>query len=183
MGKIVAFEWMSVDGVFDADTMQEWFFPYDSLERRKLIKATYEQADAFLMGHNTHAMLAPYWSQLPDDDKDGLAGVLTHMPKFVVSSSAEVAPWGEVTILSGDIAAEVKKLKDKTGTLMIMGSAKLSAALARAGLIDEYKLLVQPFIMGSGRHFFAEEMKAPLELTALKELDQGILLLDYKVKK
>lgn len=76
MGNVVAFEWLSGDGVFDADFMEEWFFPYDSPERRKFIKETYREANAFLMGRNTYEMLAPYWSQLPDEDMDGLAGVL-----------------------------------------------------------------------------------------------------------
>jgi dihydrofolate reductase len=182
MGKLVAFEWVSADGVFDANNMDQWFFPYDSQKRREAIKETYQQADAFLMGRATYEMLAPYWAELPDDDKDGLAGVLTHTPKFVTSDGSVVAEWGDTTMLKGDIEAEVKRLKGKTGTLMIIGSAKLAESLAQAGLIDGYKLLVQPFIMGSGRHFFGGGMKTPLELAEVKELDQGILLLDYRVK-
>lgn len=183
MGKVTAFEWVSVDGVFDANNMDQWFFPYDSAERRKFIKQTYQQAGAFLMGRTTYEMLAPYWAELPDDDKDGLAGVLTHTPKFVASDGAQVADWGDTTILEGDIIAEVKKLQHKIDNIMIIGSAKLTDSLARAGLIDEYKLLVQPFVMGSGRQFFSEGMKTPVQLAEVKELDQGILLLHYRVKK
>lgn len=183
MGSLVAFEWVSVDGVFDANNMDQWFFPYDSVERRKFIKETYQQADAFLMGRTTYEMLAPYWAGLPDDDKDGLAGVLTHTPKFIASSGAVVADWGNTTMLSGDIISEVKKLQNKMNNMMIIGSATLVESLARAGLMDEYKLLVQPFIMGTGKQFFREEMKTPVELAAVKELDQGILMLHYRVKK
>lgn len=182
MGTIVAFEWTSADGVFDADSMGEWFFPYDSLARRNFIKETYEQADALLMGRKTYEMLAPYWSPLGDDDQDGLAGVLRHLPKFIVSNGTEVAEWGETTLIKNDPEAEIKKLKEKQ-KLLIIGSAKLSESLAQSGLIDEYKLLVQPFIMGSGRRFFSEDMKSPLKLTAIKQLDQGIVSLEYRVKK
>ncbi len=183
MGKLVAFEWVSVDGVFDASNMDQWFFPYDSAERRKFIKETYQQADAFLMGRTTYEMLAPYWAELPDDDKDGLAGVLTHTPKFVASDGASVASWGDTTMIKGDVKAEVKKLQSAVGNLMIIGSAMLAESLAQAGLIDEYKLLVQPFIMGTGKSFFREGMKTPVHLVGVKELDQGILLLHYRVKK
>lgn len=183
MSRLIAFEWVSVDGVFDANNMDQWFFPYDSADRRKFIKETYQQADAFLMGRTTYEMLAPYWAGLPDDDKDGLAGVLTHTPKFVVSDGASVADWGDTTILKGDIEGEVKKLKQRAGNILIIGSATLAESLAKAGLMDEYKLLVQPFIMGNGKNFFREGMKTPVELAAVKELDQGILLLHYRVKK
>ncbi len=182
MGKLVAFEWVSVDGVFDADNMDQWFFPYDSAERRTFIKETYQQADVFLMGRTTYEMLAPYWAGLPDDDKDGLAGVLTHTPKFVASDGTMVADWGETTLLKGDVEAEVKKLHNKGGTIMIIGSATLAESLAKAGLMDEYQLLIQPFIMGAGKSFFRKGMKTPVELAVVKELDQGMLLLHYRVK-
>lgn len=183
MGKLIAFEWISVDGVFDANNMDQWFFPYDSAKRRIFIKETYQQADAFLMGRTTYEMLAPYWAELPDDDKDGLAGVLTHTPKFVASDGESVADWGDTTILRGDIEAEVKKLKRDVGNIMIVGSATLAESLAKVGLIDEYKLLVQPFIMGTGKSFFREGMKTPMHLAEVRELDQGMLLLHYRVKK
>jgi dihydrofolate reductase len=183
MGKLVAFEWLSADGVFDANYMQEWFFPYDSPERRKFIKETYLQADALLMGRNTYEMLATYWAELEDDAQDGLAGTLTHLPKFIASDGGAVADWGETTMLKGDVEAEIEKLKGKMGTIMIIGSAMLAESLAKAGLIDEYKLLVHPFVMGTGRHFFSEGMKTPMQMTGVKELDQGTITIDYRVKK
>lgn len=182
MGTLVAFEWMSLDGVFDADTMENWFFPYDSRERRLAIKETYQQADALLMGRNTYEMLAPYWSSLADDDKDGLAGVLTHTPKFIVSSGDIVADWGETTILE-DAEESVRKLKTEHKNIMVIGSAMLATSLAQAGLIDEYILLVQPHIAGTGRHFFNEAMQAPLKLLKTRTINDELLLLNYSVNK
>jgi dihydrofolate reductase len=182
MGTLVAFEWVSADGVFDADLMAEWFFPYDSLERRKFIKETYQEADALLMGRTTYEMLAPYWSGLADDDMDGLAGVLTHTPKFVASVGPSIAHWGDTTILTGDIEGAVKKLKHEIDTLMIIGSATLAESLARSALVDEYKLLVQPVIMGTGRRFFGNGMNTHMRLIQVKELTQDQLLLHYRVK-
>ena len=181
MGSLIAFEWVSVDGVFDAAHMEDWFFPYDSLERREFIKETYRQADVFLMGRTTYEMLSPYWAQLPDDAQDGLAGVLTHTPKYVTMDKPVTTPWGETTTIAGDIAAEVKELKREVGTVMIIGSATLTESLARVGLVDEYKLFVQPFVMGIGRQLFGAGMKTPLELVEAKELDRGTLLLHYRV--
>lgn len=182
MGHIIAFEWTSADGVFEADSMGEWFFPYDSLARRQLIKKTYEQADALLMGRTTYEMLAPYWAPLADDGQDGLAGVLRNTPKFIVSTGSEIADWGETTLIKTNAEAEITKLKEAK-KLLIIGSAKLAESLARAGLIDEYKLLVQPFVMGTGRHFFSEGTKTALELAGVEKLEQGMLLIDYRVKK
>ena len=163
--------------------MGEWFFPLDSLERRKFIKQTYQGADALLIGRTTYEMLAPYWAGLPDDENDGLAGVLRHMPKYVVSDGAIVAEWGDTTILKGDIEAMIKKLKHEVGNIMIIGSSALAESLAEAGLMDEYMLFVQPFIMGSGKTFFRKGMKTPVELVEVKKLNQGILFLHYQVKK
>lgn len=183
MGTLVAFEWMSLDGVYDADSMPEWFFPYDSLERRKAILATYRQADALLMGRTTYEMLAPYWSPLPDDEQDGLAGMLTHTPKYVASDRPAIARWGTTTTFNGNTISEVEKIKSKFGTVVLIGSGKLAGTLAKAGLIDEYRLLVQPFVMGTGERFFAEAMNAPMQLIQAQELDQGQVLLRYRVQK
>jgi len=169
---------MSVDGVFDAANMNKWFFPFDS----RFIKKTYESADALLMGRVTYEMLAPYRSPLSDDQQDGLAGTLKNKPKFIASSGSKVADWGDTTLISDNVEEAVKELKSKIGNIII-GSAKLAESLAKASLIDEYKLLVTPVIAGNGRHFFSEEMKTQMELDKFDTLDQNTLLLNYKVLK
>src|SRR5208337_715668 len=65
--KLVVSEWVTLDGVFDANTMEQWFNPYDSINRQKYIKETVLKVDAFLFGRTTYEMLAPYWSSLKDD--------------------------------------------------------------------------------------------------------------------
>jgi len=86
MGTLMAFEWMSADGVFDASSMGEWWDPYNSPSRQECIKQTYGQVDGFLMGRTTFEMLEPYWSQLTDQAMGGVAGILTHTQKYVVST-------------------------------------------------------------------------------------------------
>jgi len=75
-GKIVVSEWVTLDGVFDGDTMPQWFVPFDSEDRRKYIIKTMDACDAILFGRTTYEMLAPYWSPLKKNE-DGLADKLT----------------------------------------------------------------------------------------------------------
>jgi dihydrofolate reductase len=181
MGKIIAFEWVSLDGVFDADSMGEWWEPYDSAARQKVIVDTYNEADAFLMGEATYEFLAPAWSHFPDEAMGGVAGKLTHTPKFVVSDNDLAVSWGKQTKVDGDVVEKVKKLKKEIDQITIIGSAVLAKSLAEAGLIDGYKLLLNPAIAGSGRRFFADSMEAGLELDKVAKLDNGVLMLEYRV--
>jgi dihydrofolate reductase len=71
MRKLVVKEWMTLDGVIDAESMHQWFIPYDSPERRAHIKEGLERSDAYLLGRVTYEMLAPHWSQLPDEAEGG----------------------------------------------------------------------------------------------------------------
>jgi dihydrofolate reductase len=183
VGKLTAFEWVSLDGVYDAESMHQWFFPYDSLERRKFILGTYEQSDGLLIGRATYEMLAPYWSSLADEDQDGLAGVLRRKPKYVATNEHFPWNWGTTTFFSGDTPSEVEKLRGRVPNLLLIGSRTLARDLAASGLIDEYKLLVQPFIMGTGERFFDETIPTPLRLLGVQELDQGMLLVHYAVEK
>jgi len=75
-GKIVVSEWVTLDGVFDGDTMPQWFVPFDSEDRLKYIIKTMDACDAILFGRTTYEMLAPYWSPLKKNE-DGLADKLT----------------------------------------------------------------------------------------------------------
>jgi dihydrofolate reductase len=86
MRKIVVSAWVTLDGVFDADTMEQWFNPYDSNERQAYIKAGILACDAILLGRVTYEMLAPYWSALKNNEM-GVADKLNSVPKYVVSST------------------------------------------------------------------------------------------------
>ncbi|HSW65771.1 MAG TPA: dihydrofolate reductase family protein [Bacillota bacterium] len=183
MSTLTAFEWVSLDGVFDADFMDIWWEPYDSTARQKVIVETYNQADAFLMGKDTYDFLAPAWSQLPDAAMGGVAGKLAHTPKFIVSDSDLAAGWGDQTKLDGDAIKEVKKLKKEFGQVTIIGSAVLAKSLAEAGLIDGYKLLINPAIVGSGRRFFADGMQTGLKLDVVRKIDHGVLEVAYSIAK
>lgn len=180
MRKLVISEWITLDGIFDAESMAQWFMPYDSPARQEIIREGILSCDAILFGRKTYEMLAPYWSQLKNNEM-GIADKLNNVPKYVVSNSLPEATWQNSTIISGDVAAAVKKLKEQPGReIQIEGSAELVQSLIAAGLIDEFKFIVQPVIMGSGKRFFKDgKVPVGLQLVESRTLDKGVMVLTY----
>ncbi len=147
--------WMTLDGVFDADTMDQWWHPSDSAERQRYIMEQYAQGDVYLLGRATYEMLWPFWST--QTTGDGPGPILNRMKKYVVSTTLSTAPWKETTIIKGNVVGEIAKLKQQPGKdIIIDGSASLVRSLMGTDLIDEYRFLVQPVIMGRGRRFFTD---------------------------
>ena len=179
MRKLVVSAWVTLDGIFDADSMNKWFMPFDSIERQEYIRDGILACDGILLGRVTYEMLAPYWSALKHDEM-GVAAKLNNVSKYVVSSTLKKAEWNNSIIIKENIVSEIKRLKEQPGNeIQIEGSATLVASLAEAGLIDEYRFLVHPFIMGSGKHFFKDKMNAGLELISSRVMDKGVILLCY----
>jgi dihydrofolate reductase len=180
MRKIVVKEWMSLDGVFDADTMGEWRNPYDSAEEQKSILEQYERGDVYLLGRTTYEMLWPFWSTQTDDDGPG--PILNRMHKYVVSTTLSTAPWKESTIITGNVVEAITQLKQQPGKdIIIDGSARLVHSLMGTDLIDEYRFFVQPILMGKGRRFFTDGMPpTKLRLVESKTLRNGVLALTYQ---
>jgi len=181
MRKLVVSAWISLDGVFDVDTMPQWYTPFDSEARQTYIREGILACDAILFGRTTYEMLAPYWSSLHENEM-GVAAKLNSAPKYVVSSNLEKADWNNTTIISDDVIAEIAKLKEMPGReIQIEGSATLVQSLMKADLIDEYRLLVHPIIAGKGKRFFKEGMTtAGLTLIKTQPLDKGVLVLYYE---
>lgn len=183
MRRLVVSEWVTLDGVFDADTMKQWFNPYDSLERRQFIKELVLAADAFLFGRITYQMLAAYWPNVKSSDPEiAIANRLNSAPKYVVSSTLRRAEWNNSTIIRDDVIREITKLKQQTGrNILVFGSATLVQSLMAADLIDEYRLLVHPVVMGSGKHSFRDGMATTkLKLSEMKTFSLGVISLRYQ---
>jgi dihydrofolate reductase len=182
MRKIIVSEWITLDGVFDADLFDEWFLPYDSEERGEHIGQIIKESGALLMGFNTYEMLAPYWSQLKNNEM-GVADKMNSVPKYVVAEKPLKTKWSNVEkVIKDNVAEEVKKLKvQEGGPIVIYGSAMLVRALMDAGLVDEFRFLVHPIILGHGKRFFTEDIPgAKLELAESKQLPNGVMALTYK---
>jgi dihydrofolate reductase len=183
MGKLIASEWVTLDGVFDADTMAQWFEPYNSDGRAAYIQETIQESDAFLIGRITYEMFAAYWPAQKNNES-GIGDKVNSVAKFVVSSTLKKAEWNNSTIINENIVEEVTRLKQQTGqNILISGSAALVQSLIEADLIDEYRFLVHPIIMGSGKHFFKDGMRTGLKLIKTKTLDLGVMLHCYQPTK
>ncbi|MBS1606571.1 MAG: dihydrofolate reductase family protein [Bacteroidetes bacterium] len=181
MRQLVVSEWITLDGVFDAGSMAQWFMPYDSVSRQELIRDGILSCDAILFGRRTYEMLAPYWSRMKNNEM-GISDKLNSVPKYVVSNTLKKADWENTTIISGNVMEEITRLKQQPGReIQIEGSAGLVGHLQEAGLIDEYRLIVHPVIMGSGQRLF-QEGKQPigLQLVETRTLDNGVIALRYR---
>jgi dihydrofolate reductase len=177
---------MTLDGVFDADTMDHWWPPADEAavdyaRRLEYIAEEYSKGDVYLLGRTTYEMLWPGWST----QTDTLGSILNRMKKYVVSTTLETAPWKESTIIRENVVEEITKLKQQPGRdMMIDGSATLVQSLMGTDLIDEYRFFVVPYIMGRGRRFFPDGTPpTKLRLVSSKMVSGGTLAAIYQPDK
>ena len=178
MGKIVVTEFMSLDGVMEEP---RWTFDFDRGKEGDQFK--YEElfaAESLLLGRVTYQGFAAAWPNMGGDD---FGQRMNSIHKYVVSTTLadSEATWGPTTVLRGDVAAEVQALKNQPGgNLLVEGSAQLVHTLARHGLVDEYRLMVFPVILGQGKRAFPDTMAGPAKLTITdsRTVGSGVLLLN-----
>jgi dihydrofolate reductase len=186
MGRIVVTEFISLDGVIEAPGGGEefehggWTFEIDrGAEGDKFKLDELLEAEAQLLGRRTYEGFAAAWPRM--NDEAGFAEKMNGMPKYVVSSTLEEAEWNNTTVLSGDFAEEIAKLKQEVdGVILVAGSAQLVQGLIEHGLVDELRLMVFPVVLGSGKRLFGPSAeKTPLQLTDSKTVGDGIAILTY----
>jgi dihydrofolate reductase len=174
--RLVATEYVSLDGIFDEPG--EWSFPYFNEEALQFKSDELATADAQLLGRKTYEGFAKAW---PTMDGTGEFGVkFNSMPKYVVTSTLKKLDWTGSKPITGDIPAEVRKLKQQPGQdLLLQGSGMLFNALMRDNLIDVYKLMVHPLVIGHGTHLFADvEGHRKLKLVDSRNLATGIVIME-----
>jgi dihydrofolate reductase len=162
MGNVVVTEFVSLDGVFEDPGGSEgfehggWTFTYDrgaEGDRYKLDETL--AADAQLLGRVTYEAFAKAWPTIRDDI--GFAGKFNSMPKYVASTTLTDPQWSNSHVLEGDLAKAVTDLKSRyAGDILVSGSGTLVRALMAAGLVDEYRLMVFPIVLGSGKRLFTD---------------------------
>ncbi len=181
MRKIVVSEGVSLDGVFDAQTMGQWAQPFSSDEKNEHVRELILASDALLLGRTTYDGHAYYWPGLKNNEY-GIADRMNSMSKYVVTSRPLQAEWNNSTIIKNNVVEEIAKLKQQPGQdILIQGSATLVKALMQADLIDEYKFMLHPVIVGSGKRFFTEGMSLnALKLVESQPISLGIVLLTYE---
>jgi dihydrofolate reductase len=181
MRKIVAGLFMSLDGVVESPG--EWGFQYATEEMWKEISAGVAQADAILLGRRTYEQFAAMW---PGQGSDvPMADFLNNTPKYVVSTTLTTLEWQPATLIKGDIAGELMKLKQLPGkNIQIPGSPTLVRALVRNGLLDEISLSICPIVVGSGQRLF-EGITDQVRLTVVRStaLSTGLLGVTYRLAR
>jgi dihydrofolate reductase len=185
MGRIVVTEFVSLDGVIEDPGGAEgfkyggWSFEVsrgDEGDKFKLDET--HSSDALLLGRVTYEGFAAAW---PSRDGE-FADKFNTMPKYVVSSTLENPEWNNSTVLKGDVAEEVGKLKQAhEGDIVVHGSARLVQTLLERDLVDELRLMVYPVVLGSGKRLFGETSnKKPLRLADSKTVGDGVVILVFE---
>jgi dihydrofolate reductase len=183
--KIIVTEYMSLDGIIEDPVgiensgLGNWTGPFSrGPEGDKFKHDELMQADSLIFGRATYAAFAAAWPHMKDET--GYAARMNGLPKIVASSTLEKPNWGETEVWNGDIVASARKYREKgEGTALIFGSASIVHQLAPAGLIDEYRLMVYPTILGAGKNLFAAGAKRELSLVESQRFGGGIVLLRY----
>jgi dihydrofolate reductase len=126
-------------------------------------------ADAQLLGRRTYEGFAAAWPSIKDEA--GFADRMNSMPKYVVSSTLQAATWNNSTILRGNVLDEVTRLKQAPGRdILVAGSCQLVQTLARHQLVDEYRLMIFPIVLGFGKRLFGEGLPAtPLKIVESRQ--------------
>src|SRR5438552_3555140 len=177
MRTLAATLFMSLDGVVESP--EKWSFPFWSDETQKFKLNELRTMDALLLGRVTYEGFAAAWPSRKDTD--GFADRFNSMPKFVVSKTLKKLDWNNSHLIKGDLATEVSKLKQQEGhDIVIHGSPTLIRSLLPHDLIDEYRLLVYPLVLGSGKHLFDDASQANLKLAESAAFDTGVVKLIYR---
>jgi dihydrofolate reductase len=185
MGRIIVTEFVSLDGVVEAPGGGEefkhggWSFEIERGEegdKFKLDEAL--EADALLLGRVTYEAFAAAWPSREGE----FADKFNNMPKYVVSSTLEDPEWNNSTVLKGDVAEEVSKLRERQdGEIVVHGSPRLVQTLIEHDLVDELRLMVFPVVLGSGKRLFGETSdKKRLRLADSKTVGDGVAILIYE---
>jgi dihydrofolate reductase len=187
MGKLIVSEFITLDGVIEApggdDSLGErsgWSVPYFNEETAKFKLDDLLASDALLMGRVTYQIHAAAWPSMTDEE--GFADLMNNLPKYVVSTTLENVEWNNSRLIRGNIAEEVKKLKHEIQRdILIEGGSDLVNSLMQHDLIDEYRLLVHPVVVGKGKRLFREDsQKKELRLIEARTFSTGVVALTYQ---
>jgi dihydrofolate reductase len=192
MGKLVVSTFVSLDSVMQApggpnedrdDGFEHggWSVPYADEDLGHIMVEQFAGMEALLLGRRTYEIFAAHWPHFTDEN-DPVATKLNSMAKYVASRTLREVTWNNSHLLEGDTAEAVAALKKRTGgEINVQGSSNLIETLQRHDLVDEYRLFVEPVVLGTGKRLFAEGTPpAALRLTSARPTSTGAVYCTYE---
>jgi len=179
MRKVIASEFVSLDGVMEDPS---WTFRYPSEEQDKFKFDELSAVDALLLGRVTYEGFAAAWPHMTEQ-AGKYADMMNGYPKYVVSTSLqEPLEWNNSTLIKGNVAEEVSRLKQQPGKdILVFGSGDLVNALMQHGLVDEFRLMIFPVVVGGGKRLFRDGIESTvLELVDTRAFGSGVVVLHYQ---
>ena len=178
MRKLTAGLFVTLDGVVESP--ERWPARHFDVAVNEVLARVAAQSDAILLGRRTYQELAEYWPR-----RNGALPItryLNETSKYVVSSTLEILDWANSTLVSGDLAQEVARLKGLPGRdILMIGSPTLVRSLLRDGLLDELALIVCPIVAGGGTRLFEDlSFGTALRLVDSHTFDTGVVSLTFE---
>jgi dihydrofolate reductase len=192
MRKLIADEWVTLDGVMQAPGQADedtsggfrhggWHVGYfDDIAQRWVVEGVVK-AGGFLLGRRTYEIFAAHWPNASEEEQV-LAEPLNTKPKYVASRTlTEPLDWRNSTVLQGDVAEAVAALKQEDGEdLHVIGSGELVQTLFGQGLVDEFRLMIDPVVVGGGKRLFRDDgVLSPLRLVDSQVTTTGVIIATY----
>jgi dihydrofolate reductase len=179
MRKVVVSEFVTLDGVIEDPS---WTFQFSSAEQEKFKFDELAAGDAFLLGRVTYEGFAAAWPHMTEEAGE-FADMMNGYPKYVVSTTLEEPlEWNNSTLIKGNVAEEITRLKQEPGKeILVFGSGDLVNTLMRHDLVDEYRLMVFPVVVGNGKRLFEDGRDTKvLRLVGTETLSSGVVVLSYQ---
>jgi dihydrofolate reductase len=185
MSKLIVSEFVTLDGVIEAPGGEPthrhsgWVIDFVGPEQQQYKLDEVLEAESLLIGRVTYEVFAEAW---PERDGE-FADKMNSMPKYVVSSTlSEPLEWSNASLIGGDVPAEVARLKRGDGApILVAGSQTLVHSLIANDLVDEYRLMVFPVLIGGGKRLFPDsDEKRGLELVDTRAFDSGVVVHTYR---
>jgi dihydrofolate reductase len=190
--KLTLTTFLSLDGVMQAPGAPDedrsgdfphggWLVPYADADMGRIVTDVFAKTDAFLLGRKTYEIFAAHWPRVTDPD-DPVATALNRLPKYVVSRTLAQAEWNNSTVIRGDIPNQVAELKRRhEREILIQGSSELLQTLLANNLVDEYRLLHFPVVLGSGKRLFGSgAVPSALTLLDTRTTSTGVVVNTYR---
>lgn len=177
MRKLVVSEFVALDGVMENP---DWTWKFNSEEQERFKFNELKESDALLLGRVTYDGFAAAWPNMLEQTGE-YGEMMNNYPKYVVSSTLDKAEWNNSSLIKNNIWEEIKQLKQQPGkNILVFGSSDLVNGLHQNGLIDEYRLMLFPVVVGSGKRLLTEgNEKTNLKLVDSQTFSSGVTVLTY----